>query len=254
MNNLVIATVKEHRSLAPDVRWLVLHSSDLAQQAQPGQFVHIRVGSAYDPLLRRPFSICQADPERGTITLVYRIVGRGTVLLSQTKAGDHIDCMGPLGRGFSLECEHPLLIGGGMGIAPLFYLAQRLCPRHVSIVLGGRSKEELYWQDLFTSLCDNIHITTDDGSLGRQGVTVDLLPELLATGNYDQIYACGPQPMLAGVVKAAQTYRVPCEVSLEEHMACGIGACLVCTCETVNGRKKVCNDGPVFRGEDIRFE
>lgn len=253
MNKLSIATVKEHRSLAPDVRQLVLHNHELAQQSRPGQFVHIKIGSTHDPLLRRPFSICQADQKADTITLVYRMIGRGTALLSQAKVGDCINCMWPFGHGFSLECKCPLLVGGGMGIAPLVYLAQQLCPRPVSIVIGGRSKEELYWQDMFTGLCDNIHITTNDGTLGTQGVAVDLLPELLATGDYDRVYACGPQPMLAGVVNVTQAYNIPCEVSLEEHMACGIGACLVCTCDTVNGRKKVCSDGPVFRGEDIRF-
>lgn len=254
MSKLYDTTIKEHIWLAPDVRLLVLHAPELAQQTKPGQFVHIRIGSTQDPLLRRPISICQADPETMSITLIYRIAGRGTQMLAEAKIGDMLDCLGPLGHGFSLNSERPLLVGGGMGLAPLVYLAQQLCPRRVSIVMGGRSKQELYWTDLFASLCDNIHITTNDGSLGRQGVTLDMLPELLADGGYDRIYACGPRPMLAGVVRAAQIYGIPCEVSLEEHMACGIGACLVCTCDTVAGRKKVCSDGPVFPGEDIQFD
>ncbi|KYZ77369.1 dihydroorotate dehydrogenase [Anaerosporomusa subterranea] len=254
MSKLCDTTVKEHIWLAPDVRLLVLHAPELAQQAKPGQFVHIRIGSTQDPLLRRPISICQADPEEMSITLVYRIAGRGTQMLAEAKIGDMLDCLGPLGHGFSLNSERPLLVGGGMGLAPLVFLAQQLCPRRVSIVMGGRSKQELYWTDLFESLCDNIHITTNDGSLGRQGVTLDMLPELLADGDYDRIYACGPRPMLEGVVRAAQAYGIPSELSLEEHMACGIGACLVCTCDTVGGRKKVCSDGPVFPGEDIRFD
>jgi dihydroorotate dehydrogenase electron transfer subunit len=140
-----------------------------------------------------------------------------------------------------------------MGLAPLVYLAQQLCPRPVTILMGGRTKEELYWIELFNSLCEGIHITTNDGSLGSQGVTLDLLPELLAENQFDRIYACGPRPMLDGVIKAAQAHHIASEVSLEEHMACGIGACLVCTCDTSSGRKKVCSDGPVFRGEEIQF-
>ena len=188
----------------------------------------------------------------GTIVLIYRIAGRGTEILSQTRTGlDQVNCLGPLGHGFSLDAKRPLLVGGGMGLAPLVYLAQQYCPQPVSIIMGGRSKQELYWEELFTSLCDSIHMTTNDGSVGRQGVTLDILPELLATNQFDKIYACGPRLMLAGVVKAAVEHGIPCEVSLEEHMACGIGACLVCTCDTAHGRKKVCSDGPVFRGQDV---
>ncbi|MDU4960748.1 MAG: dihydroorotate dehydrogenase electron transfer subunit [Sporomusaceae bacterium] len=248
------ARVAEHRCLADDVRLLTLRSRSLAQMTQPGQFVHIRVSDTQDPLLRRPISVCRIDREAETITLVYRIAGKGTRLLSQVKADDRLDCLGPLGKGFSRNSKRPLLIGGGMGLAPLVALAQSFCPLPVTVVMGGRTKQELYWTDLFASLCDAIHITTNDGSLGRQGVAPDVLPDLLADGGYDRVYACGPRPMLAGVVRTAQAYGIACEVSLEEHMACGIGACLVCTCDTTQGRKKVCSDGPVFAGESVLFD
>lgn len=252
MNKTHDCEILLHDQLAPDVRRLVLLAPQLASLAQPGQFVHIRVGNTADPLLRRPISICQADAKAGTITLVYRIAGRGTEMLAQARAGhDQVNCLGPLGHGFSLNAKRPLLVGGGMGLAPLVYVAQHYCPQPISIIMGGRNKQELYWEELFASLCENIHITTNDGSLGRQGVTVDMLPELLETNQFDMVYACGPRPMLAGVVNVAKEFGIPCEVSLEEHMACGIGACLVCTCDTVQGRKKVCSDGPVFRGQDV---
>lgn len=248
------AVITEHNRLAADIRLLTLSVPAVARQTKPGQFVHIRVGSTQDPLLRRPLSICRVDPEAGTLTLVYRIVGRGTALLAQAKPGDTLDCLGPLGQGFSQNSERPLLIGGGMGIAPLVCLAQSFCPRPVTVVMGGRSKSELYWTELFTSLCDAVHIATNDGSLGHRGVAPDLLPDLLAAGRHDRVYACGPRPMLAEVVRICQSYSTPCEVSLEEHMACGIGACLVCTCDTTLGRKKVCSDGPVFAGETVVFD
>lgn len=254
MKRLCDALVQEHHWLAGDVRQLTLVAPEIAQAIQPGQFVHLRVGNTFDPLLRRPISICQADAQAGTITLVYRVAGRGTDMLAQARPGiDRVNVLGPLGNGFNLTAKQPLLIGGGMGLAPLVYLAQAFCPNPVTVVMGGRTKEEMFWTDIYSSLCDGIHITTNDGSLGRQGVTVDVLPELLRAGGFDRIYACGPRPMLAGVVAAAQEYGIPCEVSLEEHMACGIGACLVCSCKTNNGRKKVCSDGPVFRGEDVCF-
>ena len=253
-SSLCNARVQEHEWLARDVRRLVLYAPAIAECAQPGQFIHLKVGITNDPLLRRPISICQVDQLSGTLTLVYRIAGRGTELLSQARPGiDSLSCLGPLGHGFSLDTARPLLVGGGMGLAPLVYLAQQLCPRPVTILMGGRTKHELYWTELFSSLCDGIHITTDDGSLGSQGVTLDLLPDLLAKCQFDRIYACGPRPMLDGVIKAAQAHRIASEVSLEEHMACGIGACLVCTCDTTGGRKKVCSDGPVFLGEDLQF-
>lgn len=249
---IVQAKITENISLTEDVKKLTVYAPDICHQARPGQFVHIRIVSSCDPLLRRPLSIAGADIQRGTVTFIYRIVGVGTRLLARMTEGDVIDCMGPLGNGFKLECSHPLLIGGGMGTAPLVFLAQRLCPRPLEIIMGGRSREEMFWADILATLCDNIHITTDDGTLGRRGVTVDLLPELLKGNSYDMIYACGPRPMLERVARLASESDVPCQISLEEHMACGVGACLSCTCASKHGgRKKVCSDGPVFWSEEV---
>jgi len=246
------AVITEHQTVGPMVQWLTLRSPVIAKAAQPGQFVHIRVGRNYDPLLRRPISIAAANPAEGTISLIYRIVGRGTAELARLKLGEELDVMGPLGNGFDQACQKPLLVGGGMGLAPLLFLAQALCPRPVTVLMGGRTAQELYWQELFATVCQNIHITTDDGSLGRQGVTVDALPDLLASQAYDGVYACGPHPMLRGVARLAKAQGIACQISLEDYMACGVGACLSCTCAATDGtRRKVCTDGPVFSAQEV---
>jgi len=239
------ATIIDHKTLAPAVRQLDLCAPNIARLAAPGQFVHLRIGSTYDPLLRRPFSI--AGVEGDVVRIIYRVVGRGTVLLEILATGDKVDCLGPLGRGFDLDCRRPLLVGGGMGLAPLVYLAQHLCPRPQTVLMGGRTSRELFWADIFRDSCDRIHITTDDSSLGQPGTVVDVLPELLVSGDFDMIYTCGPRPMMEKVAAQAKNRAIPCQVSLEEHMACGVGACLSCTCAGPDGkRRKICTDGPVF--------
>lgn len=139
-----------------------------------------------------------------------------------------------------------------MGLAPLLFLASALFPRPVTVLMGGGSSEELFWQSLFAPLCQDIHITTDDGSLGQRGYTVDALPAILAAGHFDQVYACGPRPMLEGVARLAKAAALPCQISLENFMACGVGACLSCTCTGNDGkRRKICSDGPVFAAEEV---
>jgi dihydroorotate dehydrogenase electron transfer subunit len=139
-----------------------------------------------------------------------------------------------------------------MGIAPLVFLASALCPRPIEILMGGRTLQEMFWADIFSELCQKVHITTDDGTLGTRGFTLDMLPQVLEKGHYDMIYTCGPEVMMRGVAKLAQQFTVPCQVSLEEHMACGVGACLSCTCQASDGkRRKICSDGPVFWSEEV---
>lgn len=250
---MVQAQVIENRDIGTLVKELVLYAPEIAAQAVPGQFLHIRVANAtYHPLLRRPLSISDVDAEAGTISTIYRIVGHGTACLATLSNSDLVDTMGPLGNGFTIQGKRPLLVGGGMGLAPLVCLAGALCPRPMEVLMGGRTEEEMFWVDMFTDMCSNLHITTDDGTLGSQGVTLDLLPDLLKTGNFDMIYTCGPHVMMDGVAKLAQEYQIPCQISLEEYMACGVGGCLSCTCATTDGsRKKVCTDGPVFWAEEV---
>ncbi len=244
--------VLENKHLSDDVKELIVYAPDIAKQAMPGQFVHLKVIKS-EPLLRRPISIASVDEAKGTLSLIYRIVGKGTAAIADLKAENQVNCLGPLGHGFDLNCKRPLLIGGGMGIAPLIFLAQRLCPATTSILMGGRNKAELFWQKRYEGLVNEIFITTDDGSLGVKGFTVTLLPELLKTKQYDRIFVCGPEIMMAGVVKIAQSQGIACQVSLEKHMACGLGACLSCTRESKDGskRKKVCKDGPVFWAQEV---
>jgi len=250
---VVEAQVVSNGEIGNQVKELVLYAPEIASQAMPGQFLHIRVANAtYHPLLRRPLSISGIDAVAGTVSTIYRIVGSGTACLAMLGKDDVVDCMGPLGTGFALQGERPLLVGGGMGLAPLVCLAGALCPRSMEILMGGRTEEEMFWTQMFKDMCRNLHITTDDGSLGSRGVTLDLLPQLLQTGKFDMIYTCGPHVMMNGVGKLAKQYNIPCQVSLEEYMACGIGGCLSCTCAATDGtRKKVCTDGPVFWAEEV---
>lgn len=248
-----LAQVIRHDTLGPQVKELVLQAPGIAAQALPGQFIHLRVADAtYHPLLRRPFSIAGANAEIGTIRIIYRIVGQGTRYLAGLAVGDHVDCLGPLGNGFDLQAERPVLVGGGMGLAPLLFLAGTLCPKPMTLVMGGRGEEELFWQDLFKDVCRNVHVTTNDGSLGTQGVVTDILPGLLASNQFDRLYTCGPHPMLKAVAEVAAKAKLSCQISLEEYMACGIGGCLSCTCSAPDGkRRKVCTDGPVFWNGEV---
>jgi dihydroorotate dehydrogenase electron transfer subunit len=249
---VVEAQIVRNSEIGNQVKELVLYAPEIAAMAKPGQFLHVRVAKSYHPLLRRPLSISGADREAGTVSTIYRIVGQGTAYLATLDTKDSVDCMGPLGNGFTIQGQRPLLVGGGMGLAPLVYLAGALCPRPSEVLMGGRTKEEMFWLSMFHNMCNNIHVTTDDGTLGSTGVTLDILPELLKKSTFDMIYTCGPRVMMEGVARLAEEHNIPCQVSLEDFMACGIGGCLSCTCATNDGtRKKVCTDGPVFWAQEV---
>ena len=242
--------ITENITIGPMVKKMTVYAPAIALKAVPGQFVHIRVPGG--TLLRRPISIADVDKNRGTLTLIYRIVGMGTTQLSFLGPDGLLDCMGSLGKGFVLKGDRPLLVGGGMGIAPLLYLARELCPRPIEILMGGRSSNEMYWSEMFQDVCKEIHITTDDGSIGTRGTTLDMLPRLIDKKEIDIIYTCGPRAMMEGVAKLAIEAGICCQISLEEHMACGVGACLSCTCAATDGtRRKICSDGPVFNAEEV---
>ena len=249
-------TVKviSNETVAAGVYSMMVYAPATVRSARPGQFVHLKLNQLTAPLLRRPLSIAGANPGTGEMLLIYRVVGEGTELLSRVLPGGELDSLGPLGTSFALDGRRPLLVGGGVGLAPLLYLAGELCPRPIEVVMGGRTREDMFWSDLFTASCEKVHITTDDGSLGTRGFAADILPELLAGGAYDYIYTCGPQPMMAAVARVAREHNIPCQASLEEYMACGVGGCLVCTCAGSDGkRRKVCTDGPVFMAEEVLF-
>lgn len=246
------ALILVNELLASGVFRMVVNAPKISARCVPGQFVMVRLPWWTDPFLRRPLSIAGADAKQGTLTLIYRVVGHGTELLESARGGDKLDILGPLGQGFDLSGERLLLIGGGMGLAPLLFAAGRCCPKPVEVLAGGRTGDELFWTGLFGEVCDKVHITTDDGSLGICGTCVDAMPEILRTGAYDGVLTCGPRPMMKRVAEVAGAAGIRTQVSLEEHMACGMGVCLSCTCGASDGgTRQICKDGPVFPAEEV---
>ena len=247
---VVECPVLENYLLGSNIYQLVLAAPDICRQAKPGQFVQVKTGRMDSPLLRKPISI--ADIVGDKLILIYRVVGEGTKWLSECQIGQTIDVLGPLGNGFKLEGKRPLLVGGGIGIAPLLYVARQTCPTPVEVLLAGRTAQEMFWTKLFENTCKNIYVTTDDGSMGIKGNVTAALPDLLKTGEFDVIYSCGPEPMLKAVSKIAQEHQVECQLSLERYMACGLGVCLSCACEDKDGKRlKVCLNGPVFQAGEV---
>ena len=209
---------------------------------RPGQFVNVSLPGFF---LRRPISVC--DCEGDTLTLIYKVAGRGTEAMTKLSVGDELDTLCGLGNGYDLEAagESPLLVGGGVGVPPLYMLAKELINKgkNVSVVLGFNTKEEIFYEDEFRALGASVTVTTVDGSYGKKGFVTDALPE-----NASYFYACGPMPMLRALYKAAD---IPGEMSFEERMGCGFGACMGCSMETASGPKRVCKEGPVFKKEEL---
>ena len=237
---------------------MTLEAGDMVRASfqAPGQFVHIRCGGSL--LLRRPISVCscQADEPEDLLSLVFEVRGEGTAWLAGRREGDTLDVLGLLGNGFDMRPEDRyLLVGGGIGVPPMRGCAQYSGGRSTAI-LGFRSRDKAILTDLFEKECAAVHIATDDGSLGYHGFVDALVRQELARDrNYDAVLACGPKPMLKNVYKAAAEFGVPCQVSMEQRMGCGVGACLVCVCDMKNGsRKHVCKDGPVFKAEEVDWD
>ena len=244
---IVEAAIIEHRALSPDSFLLRVNAPLIAVAAESGQFVEVAVPNGAF-ILRRPLGVAGVSPN-GDMTLIYRTVGSGTKSLANAKVGDVLSIVGPLGKGFSKDYERPLLVGGGVGLSPLLFYAERQQP--AAVLMGGRNRQELFWEKLYKPYAAEIFITSDDGSIGTKGFVTTLLPELLAEGKYDAVVVCGPDIMMKRVADIAKEYNLPCEVSLERRMACGLGACLSCSVDSSNGRRKVCKDGPVFRAEEV---
>lgn len=248
---IVEAKVIGQQVLSQDVKLLEVHAPEIARQAQPGQFVNVEVSSRAVPLLRRPFGVAYTDPAEGTLGIIYRIIGEATHILAETCSGDILSIIGPLGHGFDLKAKKPLLVGGGLGLAPLIYLAQSFPVEQTEVLMGGRTEDELFWTKFFKYNVKKMHITTDDGSVGTKGNVNALLPQLLCDGGYDCVYVCGPVPMMKAVVPVIEASGIGCQISLEKYMACGLGACLSCSCGGVSKRLKVCSDGPVFWSGEV---
>lgn len=249
---------------------LALHAPDIARGAEPGQFVHLLCAAGgYDPLLRRPFSIHFADPEAGKMILVYEIRGRGTRALSERKPGEVVDVLGPLGRGFSVpetDDGRPfLLIGGGIGVVPLYFAARRLEERlgsdRVTFITGARTADLILCQPEFKKHCRDYHVCTDDGSAGFHGFVTGRMCQCLDGQELCAppiIYACGPTPMLKAVSKLALEHDCDCQVSVEAKMACGVGACLSCVIKVRDGDSfkyvRSCREGPVFDAGEVIWD
>ena len=254
---------------------LVIQAPKITQESLPGQFLNIKVNDAYEPLLRRPFSIHRV--KGANIELLYEVVGKATEILSRRKSGEYLDVIGPLGNGFTLNTKHKtlnILVAGGMGVAPLVFLAEKLAysveriayrkekglklsakryPLNAIVLIGVRTKDEILCEKEFKDLGCEVKIATDDGSKGFKGYASELLKEVLSTIDYrlSTIYACGPRPMLEEISHISKKYNIPTQLSLEEHMACGIGVCLGCVVNTKEGFKRVCKEGPVFNAVKI---
>ena len=239
-----IFTIERSRPLARDVVELLLRG-DTAAITAPGQFVNIRLTGKF---LRRPISVCNVAGDE--LTLIYKIVGGGTRQLAAMQPGQTLDLLTGLGNGYDLSPagDAPVLLGGGVGTPPMYWLARELIAqgKHVRAVLGFNSAEDVFYEDELRALGVEVTVTTVDGSYGKKGFVTDGLPE-----DYSYFYACGPEPMLRAVYRATKTSG---QLSFEERMGCGFGACMGCSCKTLTGYKRICKDGPVLRKEEIAWE
>jgi len=243
--NTFNAKILSNEEVAEKIFRLTVDAPELAKNSRAGQFVQVKISDEFT--LRRPLGI--ASTAGGTVKIFYRVVGRGTEKLSTKQAGETLNILGALGNGYSNFGGKILLVGGGMGMAPLLCAAEKFS---ADVLLGGRTKDEvIFWQEEFRPYVGKIFITTDDGSYAKKGFAIDLLPEVFSAENYSAILTCGPEVMMRGVAKFAAEKNIPCEVSFEKRMACGLGACLSCSIDTVDGRKKVCKDGPVFDARKV---
>jgi len=248
MKHFINVEILSHESIDNGVYSLVLHAPKIAAEAKPGQFVMVYLDKS-DLLLPRPISLCDADKAAGTITLVYMVVGEGTSVMSQWQAGQTIKIMGPLGNGFSIEgLQNATLVGGGLGVPPLVFLQKELTKNGIptKIYLGFKEKSNMKALFAGQQIAANLHIATDDGSDGQKGLVTGLLKDVSSP-----ILACGPAPMLKALSQYAKSANIPCQVALEERMACGIGACVGCAVKTVTGYQLCCKSGPVFDSEEV---
>lgn len=249
-----------HHQVGDDLYILKFLCPAMACEARPGQFVHVKTGSLYQPLLRRPISLFDVDQTNGVISLFYRAVGEGTRWLTTIKEGDSIDVMGPLGHGFTVKptSEKVLLVGGGIGVAPLYFLARRLLEQSCRVELwyGVNSAGQIAIEDEVERLDGlDFYPCTLDGSKGHKGLVTQVFEQDREQA-YTAIYTCGPESMMAVVEQYARDHQIWGELSLEEHMACGVGACLGCARKLKNEDQtlvKICKDGPVFSFHSVDF-
>lgn len=235
-----IFTVKQNECIAKNTYEMVLEGN--GSVTNPGQFINIKLDGFF---LRRPISIC--DYSENSLTIIYKVVGKGTEKMALMKKGEKLDILTPLGNGYdtSLSGEKPLLVGGGAGVPPLYALAKQLVKegKKPYAILGFNSADEVFYKEKFESAGADVIVTTMDGSMGVKGVVTDAM-----NGEYTYFYTCGPEVMLRAVYEKSETSG---QMSFEERMGCGFGACMGCSCETLTGNKRICKEGPVMKKEEI---
>lgn len=246
--------VKENQHLNNSYFLLKLTSDQPLAETKAGQFVEIRIDGSKDVFLRRPISIHYTDKEKNEIWLLIQKVGKGTEQLSKIKSSEFLNIVYPLGNGFSIEknFSKPLLIGGGVGVAPMLELGAKLKEKGIepTFLLGARSAKDLLELKMFEKF-GRVLTTTEDGSVGEKGFVTQ--HSVWEKESFDQIFTCGPTPMMKAIAKLATEKQIDCEVSLENKMACGVGACLCCVEDTKDGHRCVCSDGPVFNSKNLKW-
>jgi dihydroorotate dehydrogenase electron transfer subunit len=257
------AEIVSNKEIAPHTYLMGLRSPEVVAAAEPGQFVMVRVRSGTDPLLRRPFSI--AGTKEGELLLIlYRVVGKGTAIMAKTREGERLSLLGPLGRGFDLPKSNQasLLVAGGIGVAPLFFLIQNMNSRPGYLMTGFGSADEVIGIDQMGDFPIDVSIATDDGTAGHAGPVTDLMEAFLRDSSLEKdalsIFTCGPEPMLKKVAAVSLEKKLPCQASLEATMACGLGACQGCAIKASKNENRayyhVCADGPVFPVQSIDWD
>lgn len=240
----VVFTVEENISLTSNVFRMLLRG-DVSEIVNAGQFINIRIEGFF---LRRPLSVC--DLSGDLVTIIYKVVGKGTLKLSKMRVGEKLTALTGLGNGYdtSLAGERPLLIGGGAGVPPMYLLSKKLIEdgKKVSVILGFNTADEVFYESEFRALGCDVTVTTVDGSYGKKGFVTYVFPE-----SYSYFYACGPEAMLKAVFRLAATSG---QLSFEKRMGCGFGACMGCSCKTITGNKRICKEGPVLKKEEIIWE
>ncbi|MGN0541259.1 MAG: dihydroorotate dehydrogenase electron transfer subunit [Acutalibacteraceae bacterium] len=237
-----IFRITSNKKIARDIFKMTL-AGDTSAITAPGQFVNIKLDGFF---LRRPISVCDCVGEN--LALIYKTVGRGTEQMSRMKNGDELDLLTGLGNGYNTRTsgDSPLLVGGGVGVPPMYMLCRKLISegKNVTVVLGFNSKDDVFYENEFRALGADVHITTADGTYGTKGFVTDVIKNI----QYTFFYTCGPEPMFRAMHKIMKT---PGQYSFEERMGCGFGACMGCSCKTLTGNKRICKEGPVMESEEI---
>lgn len=263
MPKTMIAELIKKEQLKSDIFKFSVKAPEIVNDSKPGNFIEIKVSNQTEPFLRRPISIHNLDKENGVLEFIFQVKGKGTKILAEKEVGEGIDIIGPLGFGtFKYEDYNNIaIIGGGIGVFPLYELSKCAKNRNktVNTYLGFRNEEYVVLEKEFKSVSDKLVITTDDGSYGKEGFAINFLKEDLEKQKIDCIYACGPLPMLRAIRNLSIEKDIPCQISLEEKMGCGLGACLGCAVKTARSTNEnpeywhVCKGGPVFQAKDVEI-